>query len=362
MGVDKDKSLWFASELKAIVDVCTEIQAIPPGHYWTQQTGFVRYYNPNWFDETRIPTTPVDLQKLAQLFEQAVVKRLMADVPVGTFLSGGLDSSLVAAMAKRHCKELHSFSDLQAARKVASFLGTIHHERIFTIQEGFEAVKSVIYHLETYDPSPIRSGCAMFGEGADEVFAGYLYFHEAVSPAQLHVETVKKVKALHGVQLQFNDRLSMAHSLEVRVPFLDIELLQYALNIDPSAKMHTNGTIEKKMLRKAFQGALPDEILWRQKEQFGDGVGYSWIDGVKSACERAVSDDEFAQASTLFPVDTPATKEQFYYRKIFSEYFPGNQAQATVNRWFPWSKSSNVDSSARAYAARIHESNNKTMF
>lgn len=373
-GYGEDGSIWFASELKAIQSEVKKVLTFPMGHYWTPEDGFVRYFFPTWWNEARVPTNPADCALIASTFEKAVQKRLMADVEVGVFLSGGLDSSLVAAVANKHIKKLHSFSvgiesiekspDLQNARKVAAYLGTNHHERIFTIEEGLKAVEKVIYHMETYDAASIRSGCGMYllcemiskyvkvcisGEGSDEVFAGYLYFGEATSPEQLQAECVRKIKKLNSIQLQFNDRLGMAHGVEVRVPYLDKDLLELCLNIDPRDKYHSKEKIEKWILRNAFQGAIPDDVLWRQKEHFGDGIGYSWIDGLKAMATNAVSDEQFAKAKEIFPIDTPSTKEQFYYREIFHKLFPGDKAVGTVEKWLPWSRPT-VDPSPRFHA------------
>eukprot|EP00963_Diacronema_lutheri_P004639 scaffold348_cov329-Pavlova_lutheri.AAC.56 len=367
----KDGELYFSSEVKALPKDIVEIKEFPNGNYWDSSTGeFKRYYEPRWWQDSElgdmaVPSSPADLSKVREVFEQAVKKRLMADVPVGVFLSGGLDSSLVAAVAKKYNTQevLHSFSvglenspDLQAARDVAEFLGTRHHERIFTIEEGVQKVRDVIYYLETYDPGTIRSGVPMSmlteltskhvkvslsGEGSDEVFAGYLYFYDSPSVEELHRETVRKVKGLHGAQVQFVDRLTMMHSLEGRVPFLDLDLLDTIFSMRPEDKLPVRGQkIEKHILRKAFEGYLPDSVLWRQKEQFGDGVGFGWIDGLKAHCASTVSDEQMAMAKEEFPHDPPSTKEQYFYRSIFEELFPykGDASPATlITRWAPWS-------------------------
>lgn len=363
--------LYFSSEVKALPKDIVEIKEFPNGNYWDSTTGeFKRYYEPSWWQDSElgdmaVPSAPADLEKVRMVFERAVKKRLMADVPVGVFLSGGLDSSLVAAVAKKYNTQevLHSFSvglenspDLAAAREVAEFLGTRHHERIFTIEEGVQKVRDVIYYLETYDPGTIRSGVPMSmlteltskhvkvslsGEGSDEVFAGYLYFYDSPSVEELHRETVRKVKGLHGAQVQFVDRLTMMHSLEGRVPFLDLDLLDAIFSMRPEDKLPVHGqTIEKHILRKAFEGYLPESVLWRQKEQFGDGVGFGWIDGLKAHCEATISDEQMAMAKVKFPHDPPSTKEQYFYRSIFEELFPykGDASPATlITRWAPWS-------------------------
>ena len=384
VGKGKDGSTWFASEIKCLVDICDSIDKFPIGNYWTPEGGYVQWFKPSWIVPDRIPNTPLDLKKIATTFEEAVKKRMMGDVDVGVFLSGGLDSSLVAAMLKKNAKgKVHSFSigvegsenekcDLTYARIVAEQLGTEHHEKIFTIQEGLDAIDKVIYYHETFDAGSIRSGCAMYllcqlvgkyvkvcisGEGSDEIFAGYLFFKESKSAAELHKETVTRVLNLNSLQLQFNDRLGMAASVEIRVPFLDKDFLELVLNIDPEEKMSAN-RIEKWILRKAFEGVLPESVLWRQKEHFGDGVGYKWIETLKTHCHNLVSDEEFEKRHELFPFDTPSYKEAFYYRKRYEQMFKTSSI-STIKHWMPWASKpelnqSNIDPSPR-FHAKHHE-------
>jgi len=374
-GVGRDGALWFASELKAIEAVCERFEVFPPGHLYTSRSGGpVRWYQPDWFDEA-VPERPVDLDRLRQAFEDAVVKRLMSDVPWGVLLSGGLDSSLVASIASRHASRrvenqgrsaawwprVHSFSiglegspDLAAAEKVAAFLDTVHHAYTFTLQEGIDALHDVIYHLETYDVTTIRASTPMYlmsrkiramgvkmvlsGEGADEIFGGYLYFHKAPGPADFHLETVQKLQTLHMFDCLRANKSTSAWGVEARVPFLDKNFLAEAMTLDPTDKLsgtHPDGArIEKYILRKAFDDPdrpwLPPEILWRQKEQFSDGVGYSWIDSLRDLSEREVTDTQMERAAFRFPVNTPMTKEAYFYRNIFEEHFESASARETV--------------------------------
>lgn len=390
-----DGSVWVASELKSLMDDCQRYEPFPPGHYYTPETGFQRYYEPFWWSPDNCPPPEINSSNIAlrETLERAVVKRLMSDVPYGVLISGGLDSSLVGAIASRHAAmrveeeervkawwpQIHSFSiglpgspDLLAAREVANFLGTIHHEFNFTVQEGLDALQDVIWHLETYDVTSIRASTPMYflarkikamgikmvlsGEGADEVFGGYLYFHAAPSPMEFHRECVRRVKHLHSFDLLRANKSTMAWGLEVRVPFLDKEFLDVAMNIRPEEKMHGEGKIEKHVLRKAFDTPerpyMPSTILWRQKEQFSDGVGYGWIDGLKSYAEQQVTDEELAGAPHKFPYNTPETKEAYLFRKIFESLFHGESAAKTVEKWIPtWGKSK--DPSGRAQA--VHE-------
>lgn len=368
-GWGRDGSMWFSSEMKGLKDECERFQTFPPGHIYSSKNGGLRrWYNPSWFDE-HIPSTPYDPLVLRAAFEKAVVKRMMTDVPFGVLLSGGLDSSLVAAVAKRHLSStkagqqwgphLHSFCvglqgspDLKAAREVADYLGTRHHEMYFTVQEGIDAINDVIYHIETYDVTTIRASTPMFlmsrkikalgvkmvlsGEGSDEVFGGYLYFHKAPNKEALHVETCHKLKALHLFDCLRANKSTSAWGLEARVPFLDKEFLDVAMAIDPQEKMvrPAEGRIEKYIMRKAFDDPenpyLPKHILYRQKEQFSDGVGYSWIDGLKAHAAQMVSDQMLENAPHIFPHNTPTTKEAFFYRTIFEKHFPQNAARLTV--------------------------------
>ncbi|PKA65143.1 Asparagine synthetase [glutamine-hydrolyzing] 2 [Apostasia shenzhenica] len=375
MGWGLDGSVWFASEMKALSDDCERFVSFPPGHlYSSKQGGLRRWYNPPWFSE-RIPTTSYDPIVLRNAFEKAVVKRLMADVPFGVLLSGGLDSSLVAAVACRYLSEtkvvrqwgsqLHTFCiglkgspDLKAAREVADYLGTFHHEFHFTVQEGIDALEEVIYHIETYDVTTIRASTPMFlmsrkikslgvkmvlsGEGSDEIFGGYLYFHKAPNKEEFHLETCRKIKALHLYDCLRANKATSAWGVEARVPFLDKTFVNIAMEIDPSWKMIRPdlGRIEKWILRNAFDDNekpyLPKHILYRQKEQFSDGVGYSWIDGLKDHANEhlelllQVSDAMLSNASFIYPENTPLTKEAYYYRSIFERFFPKNAARSTV--------------------------------
>lgn len=405
MGWGLDGSVWFASEMKALSDDCEQFMSFLPGHIYSSKTGGLRrWYNPSWFSES-IPSTPYDPLVLRHAFEKAVIKRLMTDVPFGVLLSGGLDSSLVAAVASRHladseayCQwgsQLHTFCiglkgspDLTAAKEVAKYLGTRHHEFYFTVQEGIDALEEVIYHIETYDVTTIRASTPMFlmsrkikslgvkmvlsGEGSDELFGGYLYFHKAPNKEEFHEETCRKIKALHLYDCLRANKSTSAWGLEARVPFLDKEFIDVAMSIDPKEKMIQRdiGRIEKWVLRKAFDDEekpyLPKHILYRQKEQFSDGVGYSWIDGLKDHANKLVTDSMLTNANFVYPENTPATKEAYYYRTIFEKFFPKSAARLTVPggpsvacstakavEWdASWSK--NLDPSGRA-ALGCHE-------
>ena len=368
-GWDKEGNLFVSSELKAIADVCSKLDEFPPGHYYSSKDKkLVKYYNPAWADTKTLPSNPLDLKALREAFESAVKRQLMCDVPYGVLLSGGLDSSLVSAIASRFKEKrvedhdaspawwprLHSFSvgladspDLKMARKVADHIGTVHHEIHFTEQEGIDAVPDVIYQLETFDITTIRAATPMYlmarkikamgikmvlsGEGADEVFGGYLYFHKAPDAREFHEETVRKLAMLHKYDCLRANKSTAAWGLEARVPFLDKEFLETAMNIDPAEKMCVPGErMEKWMLRKAFEGYLPDEVLWRQKEQFSDGVGYGWIDSLKKRAEEEVSDKQMENAAFRFPLKTPLTKEGYLYRSIFEGHFPNPEAPKLV--------------------------------
>eukprot|EP00002_Diphylleia_rotans_P001918 TRINITY_DN11145_c0_g1_i1.p1 TRINITY_DN11145_c0_g1~~TRINITY_DN11145_c0_g1_i1.p1 ORF type:complete len:561 (+),score=121.04 TRINITY_DN11145_c0_g1_i1:54-1736(+) len=385
IGYGRDGSVWFASEMKCLKDDCLKIEVFPPGHYYTPETGFVRYYNPQWWDPEFIATAPADYDKIRETFETSVVSQLMSDVPMGVLLSGGLDSSLVSAIVARHVKELqwpslHSFSiglradtpDLKAARKVADFLKTHHHEYYFTVQDGLDALKSVIWHLESYDVTTIRASTPMYflarkikamgvkmvlsGEGSDEIFGGYLYFHNAPSADEFHKECVRRVKNLHLSDCLRANKATQAWGVEARVPFLDLSFLEAAMMTRPEDKLCSKDKIEKYILRKAFERTedpyLPEEILWRQKEQFSDGVGYSWIDGLIAYANEQVSDAEFSAAEYRFPYNTPTTKEAYYYRSLFYQLFPEPTCAMTVAPWVPtWGASK--DPSGRAQ--KIHQ-------
>ncbi|CAK8565949.1 unnamed protein product [Lathyrus sativus] len=370
IGWGLDGSVWIASELKGLNDECEHFEVFPPGHlYSSKEREFRRWYNPPWFNEAVIPSTPYDPLVLRNAFEKAVIKRLMTDVPFGVLLSGGLDSSLVASVTARYLAgtkaakqwgaKLHSFCvglkgapDLKAGKEVADFLGTVHHEFEFTIQDGIDAIEDVIYHTETYDVTTIRAATPMFlmsrkikssgvkwvisGEGSDEIFGGYLYFHKAPNKEEFHQETCRKIKALHRYDCLRANKSTYAWGLEARVPFLDKDFIKVAMDIDPEFKMikHDEGRIEKWILRKAFDDEenpyLPKHILYRQKEQFSDGVGYGWIDGIKDHAAKHVTDKMMFNASHIFPFNTPNTKEAYYYRMIFERFFPQNSARLTV--------------------------------
>eukprot|EP00253_Pinus_taeda_P024409 PITA_24409 len=370
IGWGFDGSVWFASEMKALHDDCESFESFPPGHiYSSKQGGLRRWYNPPWYSENVIPSSPYDSLVLRRAFEKAVIKRLMTDVPFGVLLSGGLDSSLVAAVASRYLAatkagkqwgdKLHSFCvglkgspDLKAAKEVAEYLGTFHHEFHFTVQDGIDAIEDVIYHVETYDVTTIRASTPMFlmsrkikslgvkmvlsGEGSDEIFGGYLYFHKAPNKEEFHQETCRKIKALHMYDCLRANKSTSAWGVEARVPFLDKEFVNVAMDIDPEWKMVKPdiGRIEKWVLRRAFDDEqnpyLPKHILYRQKEQFSDGVGYSWIDGLKSHAEEHVTDTMLRNAKYIFAHNTPTTKEAYYYRMIFERFYPQNAARLTV--------------------------------
>lgn len=366
IGWDNEGATYVASEMKALDDACETIEEFPPGHYYIgREKRFVRWYNPAWAQS--LPTRKVSIEELRASLERAVKQQLMCDVPYGVLISGGLDSSLIAAIAARYrfkriesgeteeawWPRLHSFSvglagapDIKFARKVAEHIGTVHHEINFTIQEGLDAIRDVIYHLETFDVTSIRAATPMYlmarkiksmgikmvlsGEGADEVFGGYLYFHMAPSAKEFYEETVRKVFALSKYDCCRANKAPAAWGIETRVPFLDKEFLDYAMSIDPNDKMCPGRKIEKNILREAFRGLLPDEILWRQKEQFSDGVGYSWIDSLNKQAESYVSDVMMAEAAQRFPRQTPTSKEGYWYRSIFDSIFKNSTACLTV--------------------------------
>jgi len=373
-GSDAKGNQYFASEMKALTEVCIQVMAFPPGHFYTPQTGFVKYYIPEW----SLPHPELqfaNLPKLRESLTKAIEKRLMSDVPLGVLLSGGLDSSLVASvtkrlLAKQGIETLHSFSigldpnapDVAAARKVAEFLGTTHHEIHFTVEQGIEALEKIVWHLETYDVTTIRASTPMYflskaiadmgikvvlsGEGADEIFGGYLYFHNAPDAEEFRKETVGRVLRLSTADCLRADKSTMAHGLEARVPFLDKGFLEDTMYIYGQDKQpdRGKGKPEKYILRAAFddkeQPFLPKEVLWRQKEQFGDGVGYNWIDGLVAYANQTISDDEMIDLQALYPYNTPETKEALLYRRMFEKHFSKAKADLTVLKWVPkWQKS-----------------------
>ena len=371
-GHDQHGQLFVSSEMKALVDVCNQVHEFPPGHYWSSgQDAPVRWYRRDWEDFKNVENAETDRDALQKALEDAVVSHLMTDVPYGVLLSGGLDSSITAALAARHAEmrveeheeapawwpRLHSFAiglegspDLLAAQRAADHIGTVHHGFTFTIQEGLDALEEVIYHLETYDVTTIRAATPMFlmarkiramgikmvlsGEGADEIFGGYLYFHKAPHPQAFHEETVRKISRLHSYDCLRANKAMSAWGVEARVPFLDKEFLDVAMSIDPADKMADSmkggDRIEKHILREAFEHLLPEDIAWRQKEQFSDGVGYGWIDAVKDFTAEHVSDAEMARAAGRFPHNTPDSKEAYWFRSVFEQHFPLASAAQTV--------------------------------
>ncbi len=374
-GYDEHGNFYVASEMKALAPVCKTISEFPPGHYMWSKTGeMVKYYKRDWMEYDAVKDNESNIEELRVAFEKAVKSHMMSDVPYAVLLSGGLDSSLVSAVAAKYVAKrvededksdawwprLHSFAvglegapDLVAAQKVAEMIGTVHHEIHFTIQEGLDAIRDVIYHLETYDTTTIRAATPMYlmtrkikamgikmvlsGEGSDEIFGGYLYFHKAPNAKEFHEETVRKLDRLHMFDCARANKATSAWGVEARVPFLDKEFMDVAMRLNPKDKMCGNGKMEKYILREAFDNGdtLPAEVLWRQKEQFGDGVGYSWIDSIKDFVANEVSDQQLASAEFRFPINTPDTKEGYYYRTIFEGYFP----QETAARCVPGGKS-----------------------
>lgn len=369
-GYDEHGNFYVASEMKALVPVCKTVSEFPPGHYLDSSTGeLVKYYQRDWMSYEAVKDNETNLEDLKAAFEKSVKSHLMSDVPYAVLLSGGLDSSLVSAVAAQYVAKrvedgdqsdawwprLHSFAvglegapDLLAAQKVADMIGTVHHEINFTIQEGLDAIRDVIYFLETYDTTTIRAATPMYlmtrkikamgikmvlsGEGADEIFGGYLYFHKAPNAKEFHEETVRKLDRLHMFDCARANKSTSAWGVEARVPFLDKEFIDVAMRLNPKDKMCVDGKMEKWILRKAFDdnSYLPDEVLWRQKEQFGDGVGYSWIDSIREFVEEQVTDQQLANAGFRFPINTPDTKEGYFYRTIFEGYFPQESAAQCV--------------------------------
>lgn len=368
IGYDDDGKVYVASELKALEGQCDRYEPFLPGHYyWSREPGMKRYYKRDWFSYDAVKDNAASVTDIHDALEAAVKRQLMSDVPYGVLLSGGLDSSVISAIAEKFSERriedddkerawwprLHSFAvglkgapDLAKAKLVADYIGTVHHEINYTIQEGLDAVRDVIYFIETYDVTTVRASTPMYllarviksmgikmvlsGEGADEVFGGYLYFHKAPNAKAFHEETVRKLSKLYLYDcLRANKSLS-AWGVEGRVPFLDKEFLDVAMRTNPEAKMCPGKTIEKKIVREAFADMLPESVAWRQKEQFSDGVGYSWIDTLKEITSKAVTDEQMAHAAERFPINTPMNKEEYYYRSIFEEYFPSESAARSV--------------------------------
>ena len=368
IGWDKNGTFYVSSELKSLESNCEKIELFPPGNYLSSdEDGFKNWYSRDWKSFDNVKNNSTDIDQLEKALSNAVHRQLMSDVPYGVLLSGGLDSSITSALAKKFSSkrvesddtkgawwpQLHSFSvglegspDLVAARKVADHIGTIHHEIKFTIQEGLDALSDVIYHLETYDVTTVRASTPMYlmaraikslgikmvlsGEGADELFGGYLYFHKAPSSKEFHEETVRKLNKLHQYDCLRANKSLAAWGIEGRVPFLDKEFIDIAMRINPKDKMITEQRMEKWVIRKAFEKYLPQSVVWRQKEQFSDGVGYSWIDKLKDITEQKVTDEQMKKANKYFPINPPQNKEEFYYRSIFQNHFSSNAAAMSV--------------------------------
>ncbi|MBO7606617.1 MAG: asparagine synthase B [Paludibacteraceae bacterium] len=368
IGKDADGTVYCASELKALEGFCESYEPFLPGHYyWSKEGKMTRWYKRDWESYEAVKDNEADIATLRDALEKAVKRQLMSDVPYGVLLSGGLDSSVISAIAKKFAKnrvetddqkeawwpQLHSFAvglkgapDLAKAKEVADHIGTVHHEINYTIQEGLDAIRDVIYHIETYDVTTVRASTPMYllarvirsmgikmvlsGEGADEIFGGYLYYNKAPDAKAFHEETVRKLGKLYLYDcLRANKSLS-AWGVEGRVPFLDKEFLDVAMRTNPSAKMCPGTTMEKRIVREAFADMLPKEVAWRQKEQFSDGVGYSWIDTLKQITSEAVTDEQMAHAAERFPINPPKNKEEYYYRSIFAEHFPSDSAARSV--------------------------------
>lgn len=368
VGWDSFGNFFVASELKALEGVCNRIEEFLPGHYLYSKEGVMtKWYKRNWMEYSEVKDNSTSIEDLKEALEAAVHRQLMSDVPYGVLLSGGLDSSVISAIAKKFASkriesqdkseawwpQLHSFAvglegspDLAAARKVADHIGTIHHEINFTVQEGLDALRDVIYHIETYDVTTIRASTPMYllarviksmgvkmvlsGEGADEIFGGYLYFHKAPDPKAFHEETVRKISKLHLYDCLRANKSLAAWGVEGRVPFLDKEFMDVAMRLNPKDKMIKKDRMEKWILRKAFEDYLPASVAWRQKEQFSDGVGYNWIDSLKALTSKEVTDEQLANARYRFPINPPMSKEEYYYRCIFTEHFPSDSAAACV--------------------------------
>ena len=368
IGKDADGTVYCASELKALEGFCESYEPFLPGHYyWSKEGKMTRWYKRDWESYEAVKDNEADIATLRDALEKAVKRQLMSDVPYGVLLSGGLDSSVISAIAEKFAKnrvetddqkeawwpQLHSFAvglkgapDLAKAKEVADHIGTVHHEINYTIQEGLDAIRDVIYHIETYDVTTVRASTPMYllarvirsmgikmvlsGEGADEIFGGYLYFHKAPSSKDFHDETVRKLGKLYLYDCLRANKSLAAWGVEGRVPFLDKEFLDVAMRLNPQAKMCAGKEIEKKIVRLACADLLPESVAWRQKEQFSDGVGYSWIDTLKAITSAAVSDEQMAHAAERFPINTPLNKEEYYYRTIFEEHFPSESAAKSV--------------------------------
>ena len=368
-GWDKEGTYYVASELKALEGYCTKIEEFLPGqYYYSPDKKPTRWYSRDWQNYDAVKDNVSDIKVLRDALEAAVERQLMADVPYGVLLSGGLDSSIISAIAKKYANkriesgnkedawwpQLHSFAvglvgspDLIAARKVADHIGTIHHEIHFTVQEGLDAVRDVIYHVETYDVTTIRASTPMYllsrfiksmgvkmvlsGEGADEIFGGYLYFHKAPNAEEFHKETVRKLDKLHLYDCLRANKSLASWGVEGRVPFLDKEFMDIAMRLNPTDKMAgSNGKMEKWILRKAFEDYLPESVTWRQKEQFSDGVGYNWIDSLRALTTESVTDEQMAKVAETYPINPPMNKEEYYYRTIFTDFFPSKSASLCV--------------------------------
>lgn len=403
-GWDKHGNYYVGSELKSLEGYCNTIKEFLPGYMLDSREGEIkRWYNREWTEFDSVKDNGGSIEELKEALEAAVHRQLMSDVPYGVLLSGGLDSSVISAIAKKYAAkrieeqgktgawwpQLHSFAvglkgspDLIAAKKVADHIGTVHHEIHFTIQEGLDAIRDVVYHLETYDVTTIRASTPMYlmarviksmgvkmvlsGEGADEIFGGYLYFHKAPNAQAFHEETVRKISKLHLYDCLRANKSLAAWGVEGRVPFLDKEFLDVAMRLNPEMKMAKDGKMEKWVIRKAFEDYLPESVVWRQKEQFSDGVGYNWIDTLKELTEEWVTDEQLANATYRFPINPPMSKEEYYFRSIYEEHFPSDQAAACVPsvpsiacstaEALAWDASfeNNADPSGRAVMA-VHE-------
>lgn len=368
IGNDDKGNFYVSSELKALEGVCNKIDIFPPGYYLYSDTGkLTQWYKREWMNYENVKNNTTNIEDLRIALEESVHRQLMSDVPYGVLLSGGLDSSIISAIAKKYSSKrvetkdkkeawyprLHSFAvglkdapDLIAAKKVANHIGSVHHEINFTLQEGLDAIKDVIYHLETFDVTTVRASTPMYlmarviksmgvkmvlsGEGADEIFGGYLYFHKAPSAKDFHDETIRKLSKLHLYDCLRANKSLAAWGVEGRVPFLDKEFIDIAMRLNPKDKMITDNRIEKWVIRKAFENYIPKDIVWRQKEQFSDGVGYSWIDKLREYTEKNVSDDDIANSNLRFPLNPPMNKEEYFYRTIFESHFPSATSAATV--------------------------------